>query len=44
VAAVFNRQARSFETCSNELGYTEQTSSLLFLKYLDALEHEKATK
>ncbi len=29
--------------CSSELDYTEQTSWLLFLKYLDALEHEKAT-
>jgi len=25
--------------CSSELDYTEQTSWLLFLKYLDALEH-----
>jgi type I restriction enzyme M protein len=29
--------------CSSELDYTEQTSWLLFLKYLDALEQEKAT-
>ena len=29
--------------CSSELDYTEQTSWLLFLKYLDALEHDKAT-
>ena len=28
--------------CTSELDYTEQTSWLLFLKYLDALEHEKA--
>ena len=28
--------------CSTELDYTEQTSWLLFLKYLDDLEHEKA--
>ncbi len=28
--------------CSSELDYTE-TSWLLFLKYLDALEHDKAT-
>ena len=28
--------------CTTELDYTEQTSWLLFLKYLDALEHEKA--
>jgi type I restriction enzyme M protein len=30
--------------CTSELDYTEQTSWLLFLKYLDALEHEKATE
>ena len=30
--------------CSSELDYTEQTSWLLFLKYLDDLEHEKADK
>ena len=28
--------------CSNELDYTEQTSWLLFLKYLDALEQDRA--
>ena len=28
--------------CSSELDYTEQTSWMLFLKYLDDLEHEKA--
>ncbi len=28
--------------CTTELDYTEQTSWLLFLKYLDALENEKA--
>ncbi len=28
--------------CSSELGYTEQTSWLLFLKYLDDLESERA--
>ena len=28
--------------CNSELDYTEQTSWLLFLKYLDALEHDKA--
>lgn len=28
--------------CSTELDYTEQTSWLLFLKYLDALEQDKA--
>ncbi len=28
--------------CSSELDYTEQTSWLLFLKYLDDLEHEKS--
>ena len=28
--------------CSGELDYTEQTSWLLFLKYLDDLEHERA--
>lgn len=30
--------------CSSELDYTEQSSWMLFLKYLDALEHERATK
>jgi type I restriction enzyme M protein len=30
--------------CTSELDYTEQTSWLLFLKYLDALEHKKATE
>ena len=29
--------------CTSELDYTEQTSWLLFLKYLDALESERAT-
>ena len=28
--------------CSTELDYTEQTSWMLFLKYLDDLEHERA--
>jgi len=28
--------------CSSELDYTEQTSWLLFLKYLDDLEQERA--
>ena len=28
--------------CTTELDYTEQTSWLLFLKYLDGLEEEKA--
>jgi len=28
--------------CSSELDYTEQTSWLLFLKYLDDLEHDRA--
>jgi type I restriction enzyme M protein len=28
--------------CTSELDYTEQTSWLLFLKYLDALEYDKA--
>src|SRR5664279_2938185 len=28
--------------CTSELDYTEQTSWLLFLKYLDALEADKA--
>lgn len=27
--------------CTSELDYTEQTSWILFLKYLDALEHDK---
>ena len=30
--------------CTSELDYTEQTSWLLFLKYLDALERDKATR
>ena len=30
--------------CSSELDYTEQTSWLLFLKYLDDLEQEKAQR
>jgi type I restriction enzyme M protein len=30
--------------CASELDYTEQTSWLLFLKYLDALQQEKQTK
>jgi len=30
--------------CSSELDYTEQTSWLLFLKYLDTLESDKATE
>jgi hypothetical protein len=30
--------------CTTELDYTEQTSWLLFLKYLDGLEQDKATK
>jgi len=30
--------------CTTELDYTEQTSWLLFLKYLDALEEEKAVE
>src|ERR1700722_2099526 len=30
--------------CTTELDYTEQTSWLLFLKYLDALEQEKETE
>ena len=28
--------------CSSELDYTEQTSWMLFLKYLDDLEQEKS--
>jgi len=28
--------------CSSELDYTEQSSWMLFLKYLDDLEHERA--
>ncbi len=28
--------------CATELDYTEQTSWMLFLKYLDDLEHERA--
>ena len=30
--------------CSSELDYTEQSSWLLFLKYLDGLETDKATE
>lgn len=30
--------------CTSELDYTEQTSWLLFLKYLDAIERDKATE
>jgi len=30
--------------CTTELDYTEQTSWLLFLKYLDGLEHDKANE
>ncbi len=30
--------------CTSELDYTEQTSWLLFLKYLDALDQDKATE
>src|SRR5262245_55416052 len=30
--------------CTTELDYTEQTSWLLFLKYLDGLERERATE
>lgn len=30
--------------CTSELDYTEQTSWLLFLKYLDALDRDKATE
>jgi len=30
--------------CSSELDYTEQSSWLLFLKYLDGLEQDKATE
>ncbi len=30
--------------CTSELDYTEQSSWLLFLKYLDALEDDKASE
>ena len=30
--------------CTSELDYTEQSSWLLFLKYLDALEHDKSSE
>jgi type I restriction enzyme M protein len=30
--------------CTSELDYTEQTSWLLFLKYIDDLEHDKVTE
>ena len=35
---------RKEASCSSELDYTEQTSWLLFLKYLDGLEEDKATE
>src|ERR1043165_1116800 len=35
---------RSEAGCATELDYTEQTSWLLFLKYLDGLEQDKATE
>jgi type I restriction enzyme M protein len=35
---------RKEEGCSTELDYTEQTSWLLFLRYLDALEDERRTE
>jgi type I restriction enzyme M protein len=37
-----DNQLRNEAGCSTELDYTEQTSWLLFLKYLDDLEREKA--
>jgi type I restriction enzyme M protein len=33
---------RNEADCTTELNYTEQTSLLLFLKYLDVLEQDKA--
>ena len=30
--------------CTSELDYTEQSSWMLFLKYLDAFEHDRATE
>ena len=30
------------DRCNTELDYAEQTFSLLFLQYLDSLEHDKA--
>jgi type I restriction enzyme M protein len=45
--AVFNAIDRVLwkeEGCNTELDYTEQASWLLFLKYLDALEQDKATE
>ena len=30
--------------CTSELDYTEQSSWLLFFKYLEALENDKATE
>lgn len=35
---------RREDGCTTELDYTEQSSWLLFLKYLDALENDKATE
>lgn len=35
---------RTEDGCATELDYTEQTSWLLFLKYLDQLEHDKAAE
>src|SRR5947207_5877842 len=40
IADVLWKEAR----CTTELDYTEQTSWLLFLKYLDDLEQDKATE
>jgi len=37
-----NEVLRNEAGCTTELDYTEQTSWLLFLKYLDDLEHDKA--
>jgi len=40
--SAIDNQLRNEAGCSTELDYTEQTSWLLFLKYLDDLEREKA--
>lgn len=39
-----DRVLRQEAGCTTELDYTEQTSWMLFLKYLDDLEHERALK
>ena len=40
----YRRRSLERAGCTTELDYTEQTSWLLFLKYLDGLEQDKATE